>query len=312
MGVGALVVDKQNRVWVGTGSGLGVLTAPGYTWETVLNDRVFALATDQQGQLWVATENKLSLLSNGNWKHYTLESSNLSRFRSRALFVDQQGQVWTTDGTQIDILTHDGNKIKTFTRIGGPTRNDGIHALTIDRQGRVWIGTGRGLFVCNSWICARYNARNSGLAEDTDSYSDVYALAFDRDDRLWISTLHDLRILDLDRALSGFIVQGLVAFRWLENIILLVMAYLYIARQLPRNNALIGALGGGLTSLIVGVYMSFSFPVYILVMTGIGIVIGLVAGFIGGKIGGGIVAYISGGVAALAIFMCLLLLISPV
>src|SRR5258706_4648768 len=313
--IGSLTIDNHNQVWVGTTSGLGMLTSQEKTWETLLNERVFALATDQQGQLWVATEKKLSLLSNGQWKDYTSEYSELSKYASYALVVDQDGQVWTTDRLQIDILTPKRIWIKDIANKVIQPRYNSIRALAIDNQNRVWVGTESGLVECINGKCVSYDARNPKLAKglnlSTDILTyDVRALAFDNNNKLWVNTGEKLHILDIFLA---SLLNGPLAFRDFENIILFVLGYFFVARQLPKkNNSLIGALGGGLASGMIGAPMSFLPSTYtiIIVMTVIGIIIGLAVGFFGGKVGGKLVAYISGGVMVFELYFFLIVIFS--
>jgi hypothetical protein len=303
--VAALVIDHDNRVWVGSKSGLELLTPQG-KWKKISDEPIFALTIDQQGQLWVGTDDKLSLLSNGNWKNFTPENSELSKFGSKALFVDSQGQVWTTDGFQIDILKPDGSWKKNIP--SNIPLFAMIQTLVIDKQNRLWVGTIDGLYVCNNGDCTKYNARNSGLGENLNSRNEVYHLAFDSENKLWISTLDNLRILDFDQSLPAVLLQWLLVFQWLENIILFILVYLFVIRRLPeKNNLLIGTLGGSLVPLIVGVSLGpLSF--FTIVVTVIGAIIGLVAGVVGRKISNEITVYVIGGLGSIIVLFCIFLI----
>ena len=298
--VAALVIDHDNRVWVGSKSGLELLTPQG-TWEKILDEPISALALDQQGQLWVGTDDKLSVLSNGNWKDHTPENSELSNFGSKALFVDKQGQVWTTDGFQIDILKPDGSWIKNV-----PSNIPMfviIQTLAIDNQNRLWVGTLKGLYVCNKGDCVNYDTANSGLGD-----INVYDLAFESEDRLWVNTYDHLHILDIDQVFPVSVLQSILVFQWSENIILFILAFLFVIRQLPKkNNLIIGALGGGFVPLIVGVTLS-SFSFFTIESTVIGVVIGLLVGAVGRKISNEIAVYVLGGLASIIFFFSILLI----
>jgi hypothetical protein len=311
--VAALIIDSQNRVWVGTTSGLGLLTPEG-TWETLLNERVFALATDQQGGLWVATEKKISLLSNGQWTDYTSEDSGLS-IPVYAIVVDQDRQMWTTDRIRIDILSPNGNWIKDIANKVIKPRYNGIRALAIDNQNRVWVGTENGLAECVGQQCTLYYpnlANDLELRRPTFPYN-IRALAFDSSNRLWGSNGNDIYILNVFLA-SLF--ERFLSIQWLEDILVFVLAYVYGVRQFPKkNNALVGALGGGLAFIVMISWgfpseqplILYVFPFLFLIAFLISLIVGMVAGFIGGKIGGEIAAYISGGAGVIPIVFVLLL-----
>jgi len=301
--VTSLAIDNDNNVWVGTRSGLEVLTPQG-TWEKTLEEQVFALAVDLKGQLWAGMEGKLSQLSNGKWKDHTPQNSEVSEFTINALFVDQQGQVWMSDGFQIDILKPDGSWIKDVTKPNIP-RFASIETLAIDKQNKLWVGTLQGLYVCNNGNCAKYTRINSGLGQ-------IHMLAFDGENKLWTG----YNIIDIDRLLSPSLLEWLLIIQWVENIILFVLVYFFVIRQIAKmNNYLIGALGGGLSALIAAVSpsdisspepLSFSTILVVVIGAGIGLIVSAVVRKISDK---KIVAYVCSGLAPIIFYVCALLMV---
>jgi hypothetical protein len=294
--MGALAVDNENQIWVGGVEGLLVLPPQG-TWKKVLTDPITSLAVDQQGQLWAGTDNKISLFAIGGRKDFTPENSELSKLGSRALFVDTHGQVWTTDGVQIDILKPDESWTKNIPINIPPSDLKSVQTLVVDKENRIWVGTYTGLFVCNAGDCIKYKGA-------------VMGLAFDSDNKPWIFSGSGgsdyLLIFDIDQALPASRIQLLNNLQWLKNIIMFILAYFFVIRQLSeKNNLLIGALGGGLISLIMSFAWGSSSLLSPIVLIIAGTLIGLATGAVGKKISNEIVVYIiSALVAFITIFAC--------
>ncbi|HEY3474320.1 MAG TPA: two-component regulator propeller domain-containing protein, partial [Anaerolineales bacterium] len=141
------------------------------------------LTTDDQGRLWIGTEWESYVIdSNGTW---SILSNNI-----QAITTDRSGRVWiASDGLYI---TDASRQWTTF-----PTSRDweGINALAIDSQDRIWVGTFDGLLMFDrNGKETIYTQQNSGLVHNT-----VTALAVDRFDRVWIGTFgHGISVLDPD------------------------------------------------------------------------------------------------------------------
>lgn len=297
--VSAIVVDKDKRVWVGTRAKLDVLTPEG-SWETMLDEGVSALTIDGQGRLWAGMQDKLGTFTNGEWQFFTSQNSEMSKFGAQALAVDQQGQLWTTDWFGIDILKSDGNWTKDAIGVSSPFSD--YQALAIDEQGRLWVGSLNGLDVCNNGACEQYTAYNSGLGINPNSHNEVYDLAFDKDNKLWVSTYSNLRILDLSQVLSASLLQGLLVVRWILNVALFILTYALVVLRLPvKNLPFIGALGGGLSPLILSTISPFQDITTFIIG---GFVIGSIIGMFSQRTGKLAVAYFGSSVATFLLFIC--------
>ena len=144
--------DSQGRLWTGTrGSGVYVdgqkLTADG---APVIKD-VFSLAEDRGGRVWIGTFGQglvEAVRQNGSWDltAYFTDSYNASRIR--AVTVDSYGNVWAGGNDGFVIFDpqrlHDDPKTYTgYSNLRHNFRDNTVHAFARDRQGRMWIGTGR-------------------------------------------------------------------------------------------------------------------------------------------------------------------------
>jgi ligand-binding sensor domain-containing protein len=146
------------------------------------NDWVYGLAKGRDGELWMATEGGLTWFKDGEWRNWQHEDglgapyeqvkdqiqfqndpAEFSRHHARqktemglqrvdiaynpnyivSLQVDNDGTVWA--GTWGGGLAHfDGEKWKNYTVADGLPANH-VFALKLDQQGRLWIGTSKGL-----------------------------------------------------------------------------------------------------------------------------------------------------------------------
>jgi ligand-binding sensor domain-containing protein len=174
----ALVEDADGSVWIGL-SGTGVARwRPGGV-EVVTPEQglagadVRALALDE-GRLWLATENGVSAIERGRvatWRTRDgLPSNNIN-----GLARGPQGGVWiaTADG-----LCH-------ATRLQVECRADArdltLYAVLETRDGRLWIGTDRGLLSGPASLSADLVCRGECFAGRT-----VTALMQAKDGGLWI------------------------------------------------------------------------------------------------------------------------------
>lgn len=82
LSVQEVLVDNENRVWVGSFSE-GVSVNDGSGWTTynmesgLTSNNIHALATDAAGRIWVGTEWGLNVLDGETWSSYTMANSDL-------------------------------------------------------------------------------------------------------------------------------------------------------------------------------------------------------------------------------------------
>ncbi|RMA64224.1 signal transduction histidine kinase [Ulvibacter antarcticus] len=162
----SLVVDGENKLWVGTfGYGLYYKTNTdtsltlfkgfGKDYELPPNLNILSLLIDSQDRLWIAT------YGNGVYL-IDFRTKSINAFRTqpnnpRALqyddilssFEDYTGTVWLgTDGTGLSYFDEHLSKFNTLTNASTPSsiEVDVARAITMDSKGVLWIGTsGKGL-----------------------------------------------------------------------------------------------------------------------------------------------------------------------
>ncbi|MGA4579986.1 two-component regulator propeller domain-containing protein [Limisphaera sp. VF-2] len=182
--VSALWVDRQQRVWVGTGGGLFRWT--GQRFERVagppaLLTAVAAIHEDRAGRLWFGTQAGLVGWDQGRWR-WLRTADGLGADSVRALADDPQGALWI--GTIGGGLTRwVSNQTTVYRKTPGGMPGDDVSCLWVDDRGAVWVGTpGQGLacFFQGQWH--RFTTQN-GLPGNSISY-----LLEDDAGHLWVGS----------------------------------------------------------------------------------------------------------------------------
>lgn len=187
--IGALLWDREDRLWVGTWEGLSCYDGAQFTNYTMadglVGPRVHTLLQDQQDQLWVGTGGFIdgigwgvSCFDGKEWTNYT-EADGLAGNWISSLAEDRQGRIWLA--THQGVSCFDGQRFQTYTDKEGLA-----HAYTwslwVDRQGVLWAGSYYGL---SRFDGQRFERVTLGLEEDVREET-VYSLAEDRQGRQWV------------------------------------------------------------------------------------------------------------------------------
>jgi ligand-binding sensor domain-containing protein/two-component sensor histidine kinase len=193
-----LFEDSRGDIWVGTANGGGLSrwdraseTFHRYREQDGLpslgNFYPISFAEDRTGAVWVGFN------LGGGLARY--RDSRFTRFSSEDgvaeggifnLFVDSTGRLWapTTRGgvCRIDHPEAERPTILTYTTADGLSSDD-VKAITEDRWGRIYLGTGRGIDRLDpaTGHIRHYNANEGALL------GDVNAALQDRDGALWFS-----------------------------------------------------------------------------------------------------------------------------
>ncbi|MCF0197496.1 MAG: hypothetical protein HUK03_09795, partial [Bacteroidaceae bacterium] len=207
--VHSLCLDKSGNVWVGTQDGLSVCTNVGGEWQitnfrqdrqnafSVGDNNIFSLLCDSHGNVWVGT------YYGGLFLHRP--DSGISRYYSAR---DDGGGL---RGKVVSGLQQDANRLWVATEDGGLHRLNlqtgevvplplpglramNLHALQLDGEGGLWIGTfmhGLVHYRPDSNTTTVYDCHNSILHSDY-----VYALLRDRSGNVWVGTTEGLYRMD--------------------------------------------------------------------------------------------------------------------
>ncbi|HEV2881658.1 MAG TPA: two-component regulator propeller domain-containing protein [Pyrinomonadaceae bacterium] len=176
-GVWAFVEDGERRLWIATSKGLWRREADGRIAAVPVSAQVtgivWDLFTDQAGRIWAAHENGLLI------------------FKPFPAATDKQAQLRTSARTRAGAGAHDSPPLPlpqeageayNYTNADG-LPNNAVREIHLDDDGRIWLGTARGLSLfAPSQGFSNYTTAH-GLSDDN-----IRALAGDRAGNLWIGT----------------------------------------------------------------------------------------------------------------------------
>jgi signal transduction histidine kinase/ligand-binding sensor domain-containing protein len=187
--VRSLASDRDGNLWIGTATaGLRRLAPDGGIAsfgerEGLGANRVFALHEDREGSLWIATRAGLERLQDGAFVPLVADGRVLAP-TVRTLLPARAGGVWIGTEGQGLLRVSAGSVRESFTSKHG-LPEDTAAPLVETPDGRLWLGTGRGLYVLDHGRLQRMSGR-SGLGEEN-----VRAAVVDRRGHVWIGTNGD-------------------------------------------------------------------------------------------------------------------------
>jgi ligand-binding sensor domain-containing protein/signal transduction histidine kinase len=172
-GVWAFVEDGERRLWIATSKGLWRREADGrvaaFRAPAHLSGIVWDLFLDQAGRIWAAHENGLFIFKPAPGSQTEL------RVRERA----QTGA--SAHAKSPPPLPHEMGEAYNYTTADGLV-NNAVREIHADADGRIWLGTARGLSLFAGSGFSNYTTAH-GLTDDN-----IRALAEDRAGNLWIGT----------------------------------------------------------------------------------------------------------------------------
>ncbi|HSL46338.1 MAG TPA: two-component regulator propeller domain-containing protein, partial [Anaerolineales bacterium] len=152
LSAGALMVDAQDRIWVGTDHGyVGMRDVNGQwkVYSSSLNYSVWELVMDGQGRVWARSHQGPGQIDPGAGdRSFTFTNSGLPDSDAVAMATDQKGQLWVlTQKREIRVLEPDGIwRMYTTVPDTAIISIFGSH-LAIDGQGGIWLVNNAGVAV---------------------------------------------------------------------------------------------------------------------------------------------------------------------
>jgi signal transduction histidine kinase/streptogramin lyase len=209
--VAAILVDRQQRVWVGTRGGdvAGLYTLQESRFQRViaapaLFQSVTAIHEDRTGRLWFGSEAGLVLLEENRWTTFTRRDG-LAADRVSAIVDDAAGNLWVgTEGGGLHRF-RDG-KFEVYRKTDAGLPSDNLAALHVDADDTLWIGTGAGLTRLRQGHWTRYTTEQ-GLPSNGISYLSEDDLGY-----LWIGTSAGI-VRVLRRGLDDFAANPTNSFK---------------------------------------------------------------------------------------------------
>jgi ligand-binding sensor domain-containing protein len=149
---GALMIDNQDRVWVGTDHGyVGMRDVDGkwILYSSSLNYSIWGLVMDGQGRVWARSHQGPGQIDPGaSDRSFTFTNSGLPDSDAVAMATDEQGQLWVLTQKREVMVLEPGGIWRTYTTVPNTVNNSifGSH-LAVDKQGGIWLVNNAGVAV---------------------------------------------------------------------------------------------------------------------------------------------------------------------
>lgn len=203
-GVKALLVDPQDRLWVGTDDGL-YRRRPDGCFERVAADglvdrRLTHLAPGRDGVLWVSTRGGLYHL---DARTGTVRATHLAGEVIFATLEDRDSELWvaTASGGLVRFDPESGRRTRYRSRAfdSESLATDVVRCLHEDRSRTLWVGMEQGGVAYVPRLRRRFGRwRGLRTAAGLEQLRSVFALHADDDRRIWVGT-RDRGLFALDR-----------------------------------------------------------------------------------------------------------------
>lgn len=155
--------------------------------------QIFSMTVDKADKLWIGSTSGIKIYDR-NLMQIT-EYANLNRYESwsivedipNTIFIDKQENIWIgKNGNGLVRFNPKTQQIKHWDKQNG--LNDGmVRTIEEDAQGRIWVGTEKGLFVFfddENIINIQQDYTNNESLNDNA----IYCVLSDRDDNIWVGT----------------------------------------------------------------------------------------------------------------------------
>jgi diguanylate cyclase (GGDEF)-like protein len=182
-----LLFDHQNRLWAATNAGLYLASPPYRHFERVPELPalpVFSLAEGGDDALWAGGPACLFQFTGGKWKSWTA-ADGLNRTDIQELHAAADGSLWVGYlGGKMDHLRVLSGKLDVEKDMQPPSGHNLVYFIEQDYQGRLWVGTDRGVNVQEKGHWRHYDESDGLIWDDTD----MNAFAALPDGTVWIGT----------------------------------------------------------------------------------------------------------------------------
>ncbi|GAA4825126.1 two-component regulator propeller domain-containing protein [Algivirga pacifica] len=255
--VNALLSDTQGQLWVGTPEGLFLYHSLTGKWISVasgeqqafLSSEITALGMSAHQQaLWVAGPEGIGVLNLGN-QSYALQKLSLRKGKQAvelskaisSIYVINEDAIWITSrGEGVLKMTAKGEIIQQLSMERQTLLHDDVRALEQDEQGRLWIGTFKGITVYDPTTEETFHIQHDPDDENSLSGNSIYSLYRDQKGSMWVGTYHQ-GINFMDESNRNF--QHYTCSRLRNSVSHWVVSAL---EEDPQGSLWVGTEGGGL------------------------------------------------------------------
>src|SRR5215469_2082508 len=178
--VSALYVDHAGALWIVAGGSLSRFDGSRFTnflrGQNIPLRVVRGVWEDRDGTLYVAGTNAVLRLENGTFRNMFAPSELAGDFPA-AVLKDHQGSLWVLGFRGLVRQFPDG-RISRYAAAEGLTDPFELQAMTVDRDGNLWVATNSGL--------ARLEGDHFRTLSDGPEQGGVRLVFEDRDGNLWV------------------------------------------------------------------------------------------------------------------------------
>ncbi|TNF24052.1 MAG: hypothetical protein EP314_08420 [Bacteroidetes bacterium] len=186
--VRAICADVFGNMWFGTGDGASMFD--GKTFRTfsqkngLSNNRIRQIILDRSGDLWFATNyGGICRYVGEEFIRFT-ETDGISSNQVLSTFLTTSGSIWlgTLQGMTSIRQENDGNWIVDVQPLEIDLSDHSINAIEKHPDGSAWLGTDKGILICNGTKTNWFEADGGSFNEN------VKCLLFEGDSSVWVGT----------------------------------------------------------------------------------------------------------------------------
>ncbi|MDR3262564.1 MAG: response regulator [Tannerella sp.] len=191
----AIYKDREGGVWLGTVfGGVNYLPSRSILFEkhmpstsdnSLSSKRVREMAEDACGHIWISTDDEgLNVLDmrTGEVAPYEYAPRQKNRQNTLALSVIRHQLWFGTFKKGLDVIQLPSKNYREYAGDDLNLEESSIYALCEDHTGRVWLGSGRGLYVTPHGEMRFEKAQQTG-------YDWIFHIMEDRDGKIWIASM---------------------------------------------------------------------------------------------------------------------------